>query len=254
APLSGLQGSVSRVAFAPDGRTLAVATSFLDLPLVGGLLGAPGPSEAEATNLLGNFRGRVYLYDPLTGKKRATLPEQTGAVSCLAFAPDGTTLAAGFLSTWDLPSFRDQFAGRSEVVSRPGSVKLWDAGTGQERAALESREGVWALAFAPDGKALALAAGPFGEVQRWDPRTRRGRVTGRGHTAPVHALAFAPGGAGLLSAGQDGTVRAWDWGGSIGPVLWQDHLPFGAAEGLTFSPDGRFLVLSGGGRAVLLNL
>src|SRR5215813_9059102 len=67
---------------------------------------------------------------------RLTLEGHRDAVNCLAYAPDGKTLATG---------------------SKDGTVRLWDA-AGKERATLPGHERmVTALAFAPDGKTFATA-------------------------------------------------------------------------------------------------
>lgn len=70
-----------------------------------------------------------------------------GAVSAVAYSPDGTTLATG---SWDQ------------------TVKLWDAETGRERATFSWSIGrIYCLAFAPDGLRLA-AGGDLGSVVVWD--------------------------------------------------------------------------------------
>src|SRR5262245_59369155 len=77
---------------------------------------------------------------------RLMLEGHRDAVTCLAYAPDGKTLATG---------------------SKDGTVRLWDA-AGKERATLPGHERmVTALAFAPDGKALATAGYDKG-IKVWD--------------------------------------------------------------------------------------
>src|SRR5207237_1122695 len=61
-------------------------------------------------------------------------------VTALAFSPDGVLLATG---------------------GRRGSVRIWDAATGRQRAAYDAAAGareVQGLGFAPGGRALVVAA------------------------------------------------------------------------------------------------
>jgi WD40 repeat protein len=65
----------------------------------------------------------------------------------------------------------------------------------------------------------------------------------RGHTAPIHAVAFAPGGVAVATASTDGTVRLW--GATTGrcvAVLRTEGL---GAHTLAFSANGRSLAAAG---------
>ena len=65
--LRGHADAVQRLAFSPDGKTLATAS----------------------------WDNTVKLWDPITGRETRTLRDHENWLSCLAFSPDGDTLAAG---------------------------------------------------------------------------------------------------------------------------------------------------------------
>ena len=115
-------------------------------------------------------------------KERAVLPAQDQWVRCLAFSPDGKTVATG-------SGRRDRASGRTA-----GEVKLWDVATGKVRTVLHGHTSdVGAVAFGPDGKTLATAAGDT--VIVWDLETGKERHSIRSpESAGEPALTFSPDG------------------------------------------------------------
>jgi WD40 repeat protein len=89
----------------------------------------------------------VRVFDLARKQERLALKGHKGAVSGVAYSPDGRTLATG---SWD------------------GTVCLWDSETGGRRACYQWPTGkVFALAYSPDGLRLA-AAGEKGTIAMWD--------------------------------------------------------------------------------------
>jgi len=71
--------------------------------------------------------------------------------------------------------------------------------------------GVTAIAFSPDGKHLASAGNPLGEVRIHRVDNGERKATLRGHVGLVFALAFSPDGRRLATAGFEGRIRIFDW-------------------------------------------
>src|SRR5262249_47028479 len=65
-----------------------------------------------------------------------------------------------------------------------------------------------------------------------------------GHQGAVHAIAFAPDGKTVATAGADGTVRVWDANGRQVRKLEQP----GEAVGVAFAPEGKTLVAVSAGK------
>lgn len=144
--------------------------------------------------------------------------DEPGQVICVAYSPDGATLAT---------------AGTDQLVS------LWDIATGRLRAKFTGHTGVvWSLAWSPDGQRLATA-GWDGTVRVWD-------ITRRQDAEPIpteanFSVAFSP----------DGEVLA---GGGAGVQLWDAEcgerfktLPELDMRDVrvAFSPDGKLFAAFG---------
>ncbi len=116
------------------------------------------------------------------------------------------------------------------------------------------------LAFSPDGRRLAGAAGGYdaqgrsspGDVLVWDLEQRRLIMRLRGHPQAVLSVAVSPDGRWLASADSHGAVRIWDAarGNEIAVLQSLEDPGVTTVECLAFSPDSRLLAAGGAGRSI----
>jgi WD40 repeat protein len=233
------------IALSPDGKTLA------------------------STSLDGTAR----LWSMAQRQEGVILPGQAGmnGVDFLAFSGDGRRLAVGaqdgIARLWDLTTNRPPRAfqvdperagmvqvalssdGKTLVAGRVGlyatfggGVRAWSVATGSEIFHLDTW--LYALAFSPDGRHLALSTlqDHASAVELWD--LRRGHRVGRfPGGVGVSALAFSPDGRTLAGGGMDGIVRLWDVDGRSLLCPLSGHTNWVMC--LAFSHDGATLASGG---------
>src|SRR5262249_33087837 len=157
--------------------------------------------------------------DVATGTQRQIVAQGTQQTSALTFAPDSKSLVAvgDDAQVYDVETgkalrtlpgvhgWRFTPAGR-HLVAIGGAIRVWDFATGKELRPPEGpRSAADALAFAPDGKALATSGiGDNAAIHLWDAASGkfRGTLTGHDKTSYVRTVQFTPDGR-LVSGGGD---------------------------------------------------
>jgi len=197
---------VMALAFYPDGEELAVGTRD------------------------GRVRTGRNVFDLQDHSLPGPLPKSEAW--CLAFSPDGTTLAAGYDHANSLEH---------------QTLQLWDIATRKAKPLTGHVATVMALAVSPDGKTLASASYDH-TVRLWDLEAGKCLHELRGHTDAVRALAISPDGRRLASAGSDLVIKMWNVNDGSLQDNWQGHSD--AIRALAFSPDGKLLISAANDRTI----
>ena len=197
--LVGHTDQISAVAFSPDGEILAS----------------------------GSRDGTIWLWNPHTGERKATLRGHTRlGVTALAFAPQIGILASG---------------------SSDKTVRLWSATTGNYITTLHGHTGaVTAVAFSPDGQMLASSGGhKDNTVRLWSVKDnfRITTTTLTGHEQGVESVAFSPDGQTLASGSQDDTIQLWNPYTGEHKATLTEHTS--GVTSVAFSLDGQVLASAG---------
>jgi WD40 repeat protein len=125
-------------------------------------------------------------------------------------------------------------------ASRDGTLKIWDAATGAERATLVGHvDWVWGCAISPDG-AWIVSTSNDSTLKIWDAATGAERATLVGHADAVKTCAVSPDGAWIVSGCRDRTLKIWD--ASTGAVRATLVGHGNAVRACAVSPDGRWIV------------
>lgn len=202
------------VTFSPNGK--AVASSGFGIKLLNvdtgrDLVRFPDISETVAsiafspdglTLVSGTVEdGEIQLWDTVTGQEKRAFrghavqyegQEYKREVWCVAFSPDGKTVASG---------------------SDDETIKLWNVETGDEISALKGHDYyLFDVAFSPDGALLASSSADR-TVKLWD--VEGGQLLASLNVMPgddhgPFSVAFSPTGHQVAAACSDGLVLLWD--------------------------------------------
>jgi WD40 repeat protein len=121
------------------------------------------------------------------------------------------------------------------------------AAAAQLKATLKGhQDGIWQVAWAPDGQTLATVSRQSGELKLWDVAARKERATLGSDLGESGGLAFAPDGKTLLTGhykrdgkgGMTGGISLWDVATGHRKALIQHTPPRGVVR-LALAPDGK---------------
>jgi WD40 repeat protein len=230
--LQGHKGSVTELAWSPDGCQLAS----------------------------GSDDNIIHVWDTQTGRVKQKLAGHDSMVSGVAWSPDGQMLASGSrdrtVRIWDVRTRRElsSLRGHRNSVGSVGwspdgkiiasgswdmTIQFWDAKTKSNLKSLQETGAVNKVAWSPDG--LRLASGSSDpEVNVWDARTGEIVQKLKGHSDGVYGLAWSPDGQMLVTGSADRTLRLWNSHTGQCERILEGHLQ--TIRSVCFSYDGRVIV------------
>jgi WD40 repeat protein/tRNA A-37 threonylcarbamoyl transferase component Bud32 len=184
-------------------------------------LGAPKTLSPDGKTLA--YTGAdfaVQFLDMRTGKDGTACIGHKNRVQLLNFSRDSKTLGS---------------------ASQDGSIRLWSAGTGKERALLpkDPQAAIVSFALSSDGKLVAQSGANF-TVRLWDVIEKKEKAVLSGHKHHALALEFSPDNQLLASGSLDRTVRVWNLATLKEHLLLQGYA--NPVTALAISPDGKTLV------------
>jgi WD40 repeat protein len=242
-------GMPSSLAFSPDSKLLAVSEAEFDqqkfhhyvrvnevdsgkevIKIATRTNAINVAFSADAKTLaIGNLNS-IDLREPTTGKEIRSITSANGATG-MVFAPMGTTLAV---------RGRDHQVRLIDCETGKQLHMLTDSGTDDSWPGATIRIGMpnmprAELAFAPDGKSLAVASG--NTLRIWDTATGKEQPLKGGHRGPISNLGVSADGKRALTRGADRMIRCWDL--TDGRQLDEFHEP-PQTTAIAFSPDGKW--------------
>jgi WD40 repeat protein len=257
------QGSITDLEFGPNGTTLATA-SFDRIARVWDIdqselishirhdeavmqvaLGADGRSLTTAS-----LDNTAQLWE-LTGNPILTALEQSGATLAIAFSPDGQTIATSttdrlslwamdgaLIQQWDTeaPIHTIQISSQGQIatVNSASALQIWSPNR-DRTVELRLSATVNAIAFSPDGEAIATASAD-NTARIWEVRSGL-ELAQLNHDSFVESVSFSPDGTLVATASLDNTARVWDWQRTSPlEVARLEHDSF--VESAIFNPDG----------------
>ncbi len=274
-PLPGAAGGVAAVAFAPDGKGVAVARynggfGVWDVDESAKTRKRFDKAEPSTRCLAFSPDGKwlatggedriVYLWDTTGGEERGKLMGHEKEISSVVFCPDSNTLVSASnessICFWDVKRRKSLRAvdGKHDTVTTvaatrdgktlasghgDGTIALWNARTGEAIRHWRAHYArLTTLDFAPDGATLVSGTVWGSGPQLWEVAAGKEKNPIEGHCTPVDHLAFSSDGRNVLSIERDGLSLRWDLSGERRCVRSERPIWATYGHGCAISPTG----------------
>ena len=236
--------------------------------------------------IVGGATGALQLWEiidsaPLTFSDRLFLNAHAGAVSALAFSPDGERLVSAGAEAythvevnrnwagivWDLPTVvqRAILSGHQDLIRAIDYVaseaiiitggddtvqRLWFAYSGENTSSFDYGAPAVDAAFSPDGALLALALRRDSDNLLIFESAHEAHVASYpAPTSNLTSLSFSPDGSMLVVGAAEGIFSVWD---TKTHRLLVTHETDGGIYDVSFSPDGTMIAASTDKRSLIL--
>jgi WD40 repeat protein len=183
------------------------------------------PAETRGKESVTIMRRTYFLATCLLLHPACAWASDPLSVRGVAFSLDGKLLAASL-----------------GEPTQAGAVVVWDVATRQPLWRHTAKKGIPAVAFSPDG--LALAVGSYGSDATLLDVAGGKVIRTLPHPQEVRSVAFAPDGRLLATACWDKQIRVWHLATSVVKTTCTGHRE--RIFSVAFSPDGKYLLSAGG--------
>ncbi len=225
----------AKVAFSPDGKTLA-ATGGAGYVRLWQLENPFKPKELighqnrvahvkfdfENNLILTSDHNKILLWDFKTGKQLQRCEPHQDKITALAVHAGSTLVASASLDK---------------------TVRIWERDKPERMLAVFPHEsGVTALAMSPDGKEV-ISGTIEGKIKRWSVQNWQANYELKNHKDKITQLLYTSDQSLLVSASMDKTVRIWDLKTKENKKILTHYSP---VSSVSISPDGKLLGTTSG--------